>query len=155
MNAVIRVGAIAAASLVLITCASATTTAVRDDAEMARARLIAANTAVLDGTVTVMRFPQPPIYEEWRAEVEECLGLKRPGEVTYWVASTPTLPPKQALGMYVRAQRRIVFGLGYETVKWVFQHETAHDLRPAAPGEESHAADLFYGECKHLFWPAP
>jgi hypothetical protein len=144
MNAVIRVGAIAAASLVLITCASATTTtSVRDDGEMVRARLIAANTAVLDGTVTVMRFPAPPEYHAWRAEVEECSGLTRPGEVTYWIAAVQVMPPKQALGMYIRSERRIIFGLGFETAKWVFSHETLHDLLNIPDAQNTHPAEYF------------
>lgn len=117
------------------------------------ARLIGDNIGVLDSVTLVMRFPAPPIYAMWRAEVEACSGRTRVEDVTVWVAQRPMLNASGAIGMYIAASRRIVLGLGYETVAWTVRHEYLHHLLNLPPTVDAHPPEYFRGRCGALVYP--
>lgn len=118
--------------------------------QAAQVRIIERDIAFMYDTVPVLRFRAPPVYAMWRAEVEECSGLKREGAPSFWIAPT-TLMPNQWLGMYIRQKRQVVLALGAETVAWIVRHEYLHDLI----NEPGHPAEFFgdsvsLGRCGHL-----
>lgn len=117
------------------------------------AHLIADNIGVLDSTTMVMQFPAPPIYAFWRAEVELCAGRHRPGDATYWVAQRTILNAAGALGPYVRDERRIVLGLGNETVPWIVRHEMLHDILDLPRGVDPHPEAMFKKACGRWVFP--
>lgn len=145
-----RLALLLLAGIALSTCALPPETA---STPQAAAQLIADNVAVMDGTITVMRFRPPPIYTMWRAEMEECSGLSREGSPTFWIASTVFLTKPGRLGAYVSPHRRIIFGLGNETLAWVVRHELLHDLINPAPGDTTHAPEFFEQKCGALVHP--
>lgn len=124
------------------------------NAERAAAEIIARNVSMLDGTTVVLRFEPPPIYAMWRAEVELCSGLRRDGAPTFWLAPVLILNRGGAIGMYIREQRRIVFGLGSESIAWIVRHELLHDMVVSAKTiEESHPHKYFVELCGPLVYP--
>lgn len=154
MRPFVRLAALTSSVLLLATCVQLETAPAPADEEMSRARLIAANTAVLDGSVTVMRFDPPPIYTLWRSEVEQCSGITRDGSPTYWVGSRPILNAKGALGFYVQGARRIVLGLGNESIAWIVRHEQLHDnLNLPLNTADTHPPEFFRVKCRHLVFP--
>lgn len=142
--------------VLLLSALSGCATATVDTAaavQATQARVLARDVAFMEDTIPVVRFPPPPIYAMWRAEVEECSGLHRDGGLTFWIAPRVLMPNKW-LGMYVRPKRQAIFALGSETVAWIVRHEILHDLsdRPGHP-PEFFGDSVSLGRCGHLTRP--
>lgn len=133
MRRVYALAAMAASVCLLATCSARAKPVERPFL----ARLIEEHVSVLDSTTPLLRFTPPPIYTFWRAQVEQCSGLRNDTPISYWVASTVTLGKDGVLGMYVRSNQHIIFGLGNETVDWIVRHEMLHHLvnKPDHPKE--------------------
>lgn len=136
--------------LPLITCMPPET--LRTAERPGLAQIIAAQIGMLDSSTMVMQFPPPPVYAMWRFEVESCSGVAREGWPTFWLAQRPILNPAGALGLFIRNERRIVLGLGQETVDWIVRHELLHDALNIPKTEDSHPALYFKEKCGALVY---
>ena len=148
-NRILALGVLLGSSILLATCRAPASTTPR---ARSTAELLAGNVSIMDGTTVILRFNPPPIYRMWRAEVEECSGVQREGDPTFWIAPKTKLNEGGAIGLFVRDQRRVVFALGFEAVDWVVRHEILHDLLDVRDND-GHPELYFKLRCRQLVWP--
>lgn len=143
----VAVGLMLLAATLAVTCARPVET---EPTIERQAQILVRDIAFMHDTMPLLRFDPPPVYAMWMAEVEQCSGLRRDGQPTYWIAPRAVMH-NDWIGMYVRQERRAIFALGAETLAWVVRHEMLHD-RLNLPGHppEYFGDELSPGKCGHL-----